>query len=42
MTPTSTLTLRTARPDDAEACGRICFEAFRHIAERHAFPPDFH
>ena len=41
MTPTSTLTLRTARPDDAEACGRICFEAFRHIAERHAFPPDF-
>jgi GNAT superfamily N-acetyltransferase len=33
--------LRTARPEDAPACGRICYEAFRSIAERHNFPPDF-
>jgi predicted N-acetyltransferase YhbS len=35
------LTLRPARPEDAPACGRICYEAFRSIAERHNFPPDF-
>ncbi|HYC55314.1 MAG TPA: GNAT family N-acetyltransferase [Candidatus Binatia bacterium] len=33
--------LRPARPEDAEACGRICYEAFKTIAERHNFPPDF-
>jgi predicted N-acetyltransferase YhbS len=33
--------LRAARPDDAAACGRVCYEAFRVIAERHGFPPDF-
>lgn len=26
---------------DVERCGRICYEAFRGIAERHNFPPDF-
>ena len=33
--------LRTGTPDDAEVCGRICFDAFRSIAEEHDFPPDF-
>lgn len=36
-----TLTLRTARPEDAAAAGPICEAAFRTIAGRHAFPPDF-
>lgn len=33
--------LRRAVPDDAEACGRICYQAFTSISERHRFPPDF-
>jgi predicted N-acetyltransferase YhbS len=33
--------LREGRPDDAQACGRIAYEAFRSIAEEHNFPPDF-
>jgi ribosomal protein S18 acetylase RimI-like enzyme len=33
--------LRDGRPDDAAACGRICYEAFRHIADEHNFPSDF-
>ena len=46
MTPTPGgdvpgLTLRQGTPADAEVCGRICYEAFRAIAERHGFPPDF-
>ena len=35
------LVLRSGAPADAEACGRICHDAFRAIAERHGFPPDF-
>ena len=35
------LRLRRGLPADAEACGRICYDAFRAIAERHGFPPDF-
>jgi len=35
------ISLREARPGDAAACGRICYEAFRSVAERHGFPPDF-
>jgi predicted N-acetyltransferase YhbS len=35
------LTLRRARPDDAQECGRICFEAFQSIANRHNYPMDF-
>ena len=31
-------TLRLGKPDDAEACGTICFEAFKSIAEEHNFP----
>ena len=32
---------RPGRPDDAAECGRICYEAFRAIADAHGFPPDF-
>src|SRR5579862_1105225 len=35
------ITLRAAKPQDAEACGRICYEAFKSIATHHNFPPDF-
>jgi predicted N-acetyltransferase YhbS len=33
--------IRSATPADAEACGRIIFEAFRGIADQHGFPWDF-
>jgi predicted N-acetyltransferase YhbS len=33
--------VRRGRPEDAPACGRICYEAFKTIAECHNFPPDF-
>ena len=35
-----TIALREGRRDDAAECGRICFEAFRAIADAHRFPPD--
>lgn len=35
------LTLRPGRPEDAAACGRICYEAFKAIAGEHNFAPDF-
>lgn len=34
------LTLRPGKPEDADRCGQICYEAFRVIAEDHHFPPD--
>ena len=37
----SPIVVRQARTDDAAACGRICYEAFRKISTDHAFPPDF-
>lgn len=33
--------LRGGRADDAEACGSICYEAFKAIADQHNFPRDF-
>lgn len=33
--------LRPGRPDDAESCGYICYEAFKTISEHHNFPQDF-
>ncbi len=33
--------LRTGRPEDADACGRICHEAFQSISAAHGFPADF-
>ena len=35
------VTLREAMPDDAEACARICFEAFGGLHDHHRFPRDF-
>lgn len=32
--------IRPVTQDDVAACGRIAYEAFRSIAERHGFPPD--
>jgi predicted N-acetyltransferase YhbS len=33
--------LRRGVPADADKCGRICFEAFKVLADRHGFPQDF-
>ena len=33
--------IRAMKKEDVETCGRICYEAFKSIAERHNFPPDF-
>jgi predicted N-acetyltransferase YhbS len=35
------VTLREVQPGDAEACARICFEAFGGIHDHHRFPRDF-
>jgi predicted N-acetyltransferase YhbS len=35
------ITLREGRPEDAQTCGTIVYEAFKSIADRHNFPPDF-
>jgi predicted N-acetyltransferase YhbS len=35
------LHLRAATPADAAPAGRICYDAFKAIAEQHGFPPDF-
>ena len=32
--------LRRAKAEDAQECGRICYEAFRTISCQHNFPPD--
>ena len=32
---------RSGTATDAKACGAICYEAFKAIAEQHNFPPDF-
>ena len=36
-----TVNLRPGLPTDAEACGRVCYEAFGGIAAQHNFPSDF-
>jgi predicted N-acetyltransferase YhbS len=38
---TTGVSLRPGRPDDAPACGRICYEAFQSISSQHNFPGDF-
>src|SRR4029079_7174747 len=35
------ITDRPATDNDTDACGRICYEGFRSVAERHGFPPTF-
>lgn len=39
-TVVSAVRIRRATPEDAEACGRICYEAFASINNQHNFPPD--
>ena len=36
-----TTIFRTAQPADIPPCGKAMYEAFKDIAERHNFPPDF-
>jgi GNAT superfamily N-acetyltransferase len=38
---TSEVRLRPVETADLERLGTICYDAFRSVAERHAFPPDF-
>ena len=33
--------LRPGTAEDSEVCGEICYRAFKTIAEKHNFPPDF-
>ena len=33
--------IRPMKLEDVETCGRICYEAFKDISERHNFRPDF-
>lgn len=35
------LKIRLGTPEDAEICGRICYQAFKTISEAHGFVPDF-
>jgi hypothetical protein len=35
------LRLRPGTPEDAEACGAICYAGFAAISKKHNFPPDF-
>lgn len=35
------LVIRPAKPEDAQICGAICYNAFKVIADAHHFPPDF-
>jgi len=35
------LIMRPGKPEDARACGDICYRAFKAIADEHHFPPDF-
>jgi predicted N-acetyltransferase YhbS len=37
----SPVRIRRATPEDAAACGRICYDAFARINTEHNFPPDF-
>jgi predicted N-acetyltransferase YhbS len=32
--------IRRATPADAEACGKICYEAFFEVSQKHGFPTD--
>jgi predicted N-acetyltransferase YhbS len=38
---TTNTTLRPGNPQDADACGRICHDAFAAISEKHGYPKDF-
>jgi predicted N-acetyltransferase YhbS len=34
------MVIRIAKPDDAEICGQICYDAFYKVGTDHNFPPD--
>lgn len=36
-----TLIIRECVPEDAAACGEICYSAFKLVSDEHRFPPDF-
>jgi GNAT superfamily N-acetyltransferase len=38
---TPSVGVRRAKPEDAPACGQVCFDAFHKISTHHGFPPDF-
>jgi hypothetical protein len=38
--PLPIVSIRRAKLEDAPACGRICYEAFRKINSDHNFPPE--
>lgn len=40
MSPSATIELIRVKPEHCGELGRICYEAFKDIADRHAFPPD--
>ena len=40
MSVSTAVELIPAKPEHASELGRICYEAFKDIADRHAFPPD--
>lgn len=40
-TQTHSTQIRPARADDLAACGQVMYDAFRGIATKHNFPPDF-
>jgi len=35
------ITIRPMKQEDVETCGHICYEAFKSLADRHNFRPDF-
>jgi GNAT superfamily N-acetyltransferase len=37
----SQVVVRAAKPEDAAACGQICYDAFSTISQAHGFPCDF-
>jgi predicted N-acetyltransferase YhbS len=39
--PQSQVVVRAAKPEDAAACGQICYDAFSTISQAHGFPCDF-
>jgi predicted N-acetyltransferase YhbS len=43
MPPKTTpeIVVRTAAPEDASACGQICYDAFSAVSTAHGFPCDF-
>jgi predicted N-acetyltransferase YhbS len=41
VSPAAEAVVRPARPEDAAECGRICYDAFSTLNQRHGFPCDF-